>query len=379
MWNGHQVVDSDSHVMEPGSLWEEYIDPQFRATCLRVERDAEDGDRLVIDGVPSRMIRRLGGTAYAEGEPIHDWNSLDNQSYASYRDSCAPASYDGRARVRWLDAHGIDATLLFPSLGLIWPRETPPASPYAVAHLRAYNRWLLDFASADPTRLLPVGQLALSEHAPLGAEVDALAAAGFRHVMLPHGIDRIGTDLDAFWGAAEAHGLVVHVHKVAVPHLLAMEPPTRFSSPLAGTFFNHVNELLPGQLFLAGLLDARVPDRFPRLRFAFHECNVGWLPAWLDRAEESYETLADGDRPRPDRQPTAYFTEQDTFFFSTGLGERLDRLPGELHGRVLLATDFPHPGTPLDPEGAWRERLDRLPAGYGAAVLGDNALRMLKG
>lgn len=378
MWSGHRVVDTDSHVMEPPTLWREYIEPAFRDDCLRVERDEAHGDRLIIDGRPSGLIPRLGGTAYRAGEDVTDWNSLDRSSYASYQDSCAPASYDGTARLAWMDDHGIDATVLFPSLGLIWPREVDPASPYAVAHLRAYNRWLLDHVSPDRDRLLPVGQLALSPAAPVADEVAGLARDGFRHVMLPHGLRRMDAELDAFWAACELHGLVVHVHKVAVPHLLPMSPPTSVSSPHAGTFYNHVNEVLPGQLFLAGLLDARVPDRFPGLRIAFHECNVGWLPAWLERAEESFETLERSGRPRPDLAPTRYFTERDTFFFSTGLGERLDRMPEELRGRILLATDFPHPGTPLNPEKEWLRHTDGLPLEFIEAVLGGNAARLVQ-
>ncbi|WP_182879238.1 MULTISPECIES: amidohydrolase family protein [unclassified Microbispora] len=377
MWNGYPVVDADGHVIEPGNLWEEYVDPAFREACLRVERDPSDGDRLLIDGRPSRLIRRLGGVPYDPDEPIVDWNTLERAEYAPFRESCPPASYDGDARVRWLDAEGIEATLLFPSLGLIWPREVDCASPYAVAHLRAYNRWMADFASAAPDRLVPVGQLALSPEAPFPQEVAALAATGFRHVMLPHGVTVLDARLDPFWAAAQDHGMVIHLHKVAVPHLLPLPLPTSVRAPGTGAFFNHVNEILPGQLFLAGLLDARVPDRFPDLRFAFHECNIGWLPAWLERAQESFETLRETGRDTPDHPPRHYLYDRDAFFFSTGLGERLDGLPEELRSRVLLATDFPHPGTPFRPREEWDPVLAAFPEDLRRALLGENALRIL--
>lgn len=386
MWNGHPVIDADGHVMEPADLWERYIDPAFRDSCLRVERDRLDGDRLIIEGRPSRLIRRLGGVAYQAQAPIVDWNSLDRHEYAPYQESCPPASFRGASRLAWLDASGIEATLVFPSLGLIWPREVDPASPYALAHFTAYNRWATDYASADPTRLLPVGQLALT---PRGGDTPlpglrqqtlALAEAGFGHVMLPHGVHgNLGPELDPFWASVEEAGLVVHLHKVAVPHLLPLPLPTSVSAPGPGAFFNHVNEILPGQLLLAGLLDARIPDRFPGVRFAFHECNIGWLPAWLERAQESFDTLRETGRPTPDRDPAHYFHERDTFFFSTGLGERLDKLPEALHPRVLLATDFPHPGTPLSPEEEWRKRLTDIPTSLVSALLGENAQRLIDG
>src|SRR5258708_7399247 len=67
VWQGHQVIDADGHVMEPLWLWAEYLDPVFRENRLRVVRDARDGDNLLIDGVPSRLIRRLGGSSPSAG------------------------------------------------------------------------------------------------------------------------------------------------------------------------------------------------------------------------------------------------------------------------------------------------------------------------
>ncbi len=72
-----------------------------------------------------------------------------------------------------------------------------------------------------------------------------------------------------------------------------------------------------------------------------------------------------------------YLHERDTFFFSTGLAENLHRLPPEMYGRVQMATDYPHPGTPADPRAEWAAVLPGLPADLIGPLLGGNALRML--
>ncbi|BFV57944.1 hypothetical protein KCMC57_up30480 [Kitasatospora sp. CMC57] len=377
MWNGQTVVDTDGHVMEPLWDWEQYLDPAYRAERLRVVRDVSDGDKLLVEGRPSELIRRLGGVPASDDGEIRDWNTLPDQGrYASYRESCTHASWDGPARLAWLDVTGIDATLLFPSLGLIWPRETDPTGPWALAHFDAYNRWIADMASADPARLLPVAQVPLTDDAP--QRLRRLAETGFAHAMIPGGF---GVDLsagEAVFAAAQEYDVTLHLHKIAIPHFLPVSTSsTSLRAPHMSTLYNHVNETLPGQLHLAALMGAGVLDRHPRLRFAFHECNAGWLPAWLDRAEESWQTLRDNNVPNlPALPPRDYLTERDTLFFSVGLGEDLTRVPDWLAPCLMLATDYPHPGTPKDPAAAWAEVLPTLPSALADGLLGTNAARM---
>ncbi|MFI6848309.1 hypothetical protein OG535_03620 [Kitasatospora sp. NBC_00085] len=84
--------------MEPLWSWEPYLDPAFRENRLRVVRDEEDGDKLLIQGRPSALVRRLGGLHPPEDGEIRDWNTLPTDGFfASYRESCTPASWDGWA------------------------------------------------------------------------------------------------------------------------------------------------------------------------------------------------------------------------------------------------------------------------------------------
>ena len=64
------AVDADGHILEPPSLWEEYIDPHFRDRALRVVVDEHGLEELEIDGRRSRMTRRgFPATLGAMGHP----------------------------------------------------------------------------------------------------------------------------------------------------------------------------------------------------------------------------------------------------------------------------------------------------------------------
>jgi hypothetical protein len=37
-----RIIDADGHIVEPRKLWEEYVEPEFRDSVIRVEPAAKD-------------------------------------------------------------------------------------------------------------------------------------------------------------------------------------------------------------------------------------------------------------------------------------------------------------------------------------------------
>jgi hypothetical protein len=37
--NGYTVIDTDGHVFEPESMWQDYLEPAYRDRCPRIVRD----------------------------------------------------------------------------------------------------------------------------------------------------------------------------------------------------------------------------------------------------------------------------------------------------------------------------------------------------
>ena len=51
------VVDADGHILEPGDLWEEYLEPQYRDKALSLKTDREGLEYLEIEGRESLTLR----------------------------------------------------------------------------------------------------------------------------------------------------------------------------------------------------------------------------------------------------------------------------------------------------------------------------------
>jgi predicted TIM-barrel fold metal-dependent hydrolase len=82
--------------------------------------------------------------------------------------------------------------------------------------------------------------------------------------------------------------------------------------------------------------------RFPKLKVAFLEAGVGWLPFWLERLDEHWE-LTPEQAPGIDRQPSDYFLSGRCFIGcdpdEKGVAHVVDTL-GE--GVVVYASDYCH-------------------------------------
>ena len=109
------VVDSDSHILEPATMWRDYIDPAYRSRAMGIELDELGLEYLDIDGKMSSgynggALGRIAGVAkdrdwlmelatlpYAEAAniapapPTPPKGSSTWPGRASTRPSCSPA------------------------------------------------------------------------------------------------------------------------------------------------------------------------------------------------------------------------------------------------------------------------------------------------
>src|SRR5260221_88156 len=76
------TIDADGHVLEPGWLWERYLEPPFRARAIRIRTDDAGLEYLELDGRPSERTVKDGcrggwvapftHTRKGHGHPDHD-------------------------------------------------------------------------------------------------------------------------------------------------------------------------------------------------------------------------------------------------------------------------------------------------------------------
>ena len=109
------VIDADGHVLEPADTWLKYLDPSFRDRAIRIARDEQGYEVLLIDGQPLKTLR---GQLGALGGINMDTAKLLTRGEISYAEGSPPGSYDPVARLRVMDGEGIDAVLLYPTIGI---------------------------------------------------------------------------------------------------------------------------------------------------------------------------------------------------------------------------------------------------------------------
>ena len=64
----------------------------------------------------------------------------------------------------------------------------------------------------------------------------------------------------------------------------------------------------------AGLMYGGIAERFPKLRVAFLECGVGWVPYWMERMDEEWEKRGKVEAPLCKNKPSEYIKHGNWFF-----------------------------------------------------------------
>jgi predicted TIM-barrel fold metal-dependent hydrolase len=125
--------------------------------------------------------------------------------------------FDPHARIVDMDADGIDAAFLYPSLGLFAGAVEDPG--LAAGMCRAYNRWLADYCKPYPERLFGVAMLPMQS---VELAVDEMRYAreklgmrgGFLRPNPYHGKKMISDPMyEPFWAMAEDLDFSIGFHE----------------------------------------------------------------------------------------------------------------------------------------------------------------------
>ena len=369
------AVDADGHILEPPDLWERYLEPKYRDRALRFVLDDDGLEELEIGGRRSVMSRRgFPSTLGAMGDP--DLRAMQKDPERTYLREAPFGSMDPAERLELLDAEGIDAAVLYTTVGLLWEAELDDPE-LSLAYTRAYNRWICEFC-ADIARLVPAAHLSLSDPKAAAAELERAVVEGakgayvapFTHDGRPLGHH----DNDPVFDTAQALGVPFAIHPTFEPQ---WTKGTRMGA------WENVRELRLLASVAASdgvrhqfttLFDYGVFDRFPQLKVIVLESGGGWIGYWLDRIDAVYSHTFIGTRVPLERKPSDYFRER--VWISCDPDERTIPALAERFGadRFLWASDFPH----ADHTPEYLADLEELAAAFSdegerRAFLGDNA------
>jgi len=323
--------------MEPEDLWSgRYMAPSYRDQGP--VRSLDDGRLYYQDGSPFECQMAINSRI---GKPSDVWTERAERG-----------GTDPNARIEDLDLDGIDAAVLYPTVGLAHGHVEDPGLAAAMA--RAYNTWLAEWTSSHSDRLFGAAMLPVQSvlHA-----VDELRFAreslGFHAAFLrPHiykGRTIHDPEWDPLWGLAEELDCPIALHGGgAWPFPQA--GADRFVGDKRGSEHVVVHPF-EQQLACVGLIQAGVFDRFPKLRVAFLESGGGWIVPLLERLERHYDQDVWAKSERTDLRPWEYFRRNCWISFEPieqSLGLVADYIGPN---NILWATDYPHldgffPGAP---------------------------------
>jgi uncharacterized protein len=357
----YPIISADSHITEPGNTYLDYIDPKWKDVAPRLESHPVNGEYFIVNGFPKPINL---GTAAAAGKLPHEIKERGARFAELHR-----GGWDGPSRRADQIRDGVDAEIIYPTVGMVLCNHRD--FDYKHACFQAYNRWITDFCSADPTRLLGCGQTAMRSVEEGIADLHAIKEAGLRGVMMPGtpAVEDYDSPIyDPFWQAAIDLGLPLSFHIL-----------TTRSEQTRGPKINGFLSIVRGCQDIMGMLVfGGVFERNPDLKIVCVEADAGWVPHFMYRMDHAYKRhrywLPAGQELS--KMPSEYFAEnifvtfQDdwtAFKFADSMNWR----------RLMWANDFPH----SDSTWPWsqdviNEQTAQLTPEMKQAILCDNVAQL---
>lgn len=368
------AVDADGHILEPPDLWENYIDPQYRDRALRIRVDEHGLEELEIGGRRSQLSRRgFPSTLGAMGDP--DLKSMQLDPERTYVAEAPFGSMDPGERLQLLDAEGLDAVILYTTVGLLWEAELQDPE-LSQAYTKAYNRWICEFCSDSP-RLVPTAHLSLSDPAAAARELERAVGEGARGCYVApftHDGKPLGhPDNHVVFAAAQDLGVPFAIHPTFEPQWTKGTRMGDWENVKQLRLLASVTASDGVRHQFTTLFDYGVFDLFPQLKVLVLESGGGWIGYWLDRIDAVYGHTFIGQRVPLQHKPSDYFRER--CWISCDPDERTIPALAERYGvdRFLWASDFPHADHTPEYVDDLNELVAMFPESDRRAFAGDNA------
>lgn len=277
------LISVDDHVLEPPGVWQDRVPAKDRDRAPRLVHEGDQEWWLYEDKrLPTVGLSAVAGKRTTEFSP-------EPVTYADMRPGC----YDSTERLKDMDEAGIVASLCFPSFPrfcgqIFWEADD---KDLALTCVEAYNDWMIEeWCGAAPDRFIPLTLIPLWDPALAVAELERTAAAGSRAFAFSENPEPLGLptihDPSGYWdpvmAAANDLGMVVCMHVGSSSTMPKISSDSPFMANLAWGA-NRTSGAMLSWLF-SGFF-----QRYPNLKIALSEGEIGWIPFFLERAEQVYD------------------------------------------------------------------------------------------
>jgi predicted TIM-barrel fold metal-dependent hydrolase len=393
------VVSADGHLLEPIDLFRTRLPEHLRHLAVWEE---EFEIEPFVDG-GARVFRKLHTPGF-EGWTVSRYRQTKGRTPEG----------DPEIILEDMDADGVDAQVLHPNLsqfGLFTDHHE-----MSIAHARVYNDYVIERFTPHFHRLAPTAPIPLTDVDDAVAEIERVAAGGFRAVLLPAIAPRpyYSPDYDPVWAAIQGCGMSVFIHtqtggvKIDDPEALTLkvmlenaqqvnQPMTERAAAKRMVTQAVMQPVIP-QTLICQLIGGGVPERFPDLHFSLIEFNAHWLASLVGSMDKCWITgvgqdadwwigVWDDARPSDDQpgmaqlfrlnekwpyplMPSEYVKRQFHVSFQDDPVAIACRHVTGL-STIVWGNDYPHAeGTFGGSQEVIAEQLGGLPADERAAILG---------
>ena len=401
-----KIVSVDDHVVEPPHVWQTWLPEKWRERGPRVERkrwapfehhpgakytntespDGEWGDAWVYDGkliYVNKKFVAIPLSATPDGTVDSFDRTVMTMTAVTY-DDMRPGCYERDARIRDFELNWVDGSLPFPTFPRFCGQTFYEADDkeLALACVRAYNDWMVEEWCEPsggmniPLCIMPLWDIDLAVE-----EITRNAARGVRAFCfseLPTRLDlpSIHTgSWDPVLAVCNDTGvtLCMHIGSSSSNPAASPDAPEGVGGTLA---FNNSMASLADWLFSGKLI------QFPKLKLAYSEGQIGWIPYALERADtvwDQHDAWQHSKEIVPEPPSTYYYGRIFGCFTADRVG--LNNLEAVGVDNICFETDYPHTDT------TWphsKEYVEKMIADAGLddetayKVLRGNAIRMLE-
>ena len=349
-----KIISADDHVIEPAHVWQDRMPSKHKELAPKIviapqgEITLNDGVWLETPGTGDKMAAwwhfeskryQIKQMVACPGIPPEEV-TMEGVTY----DDIAPGCYDPIARLADMDINHVEASLCFPNYPRFCGQLFSEADDLELGLLcvQAYNDWMIDeWCGSSGGRLIPLCIVPLWDAELAAKEIYRLAEKGCRAVAwseLPAWLGRPGLHGD-FWDpflkACEETQTVICMH-------IGSGTKTVQTSPEAPTVVTANLIVCNSAASMIDWIFSGKFEQFPNLKLLYAESQIGWIPYFIERADDTWRThqWAQGEKRIP-KPPSHYYKKHvySCFFKDTVGIDLLDRI-GE--DNVLFETDYPH-------------------------------------
>jgi uncharacterized protein len=343
---GIKVIDVDTHLSEPYTLWTARAPANWKERVPQVKA-IDDKRQWVIDGktvmgpVSAVSVVRPDGDK-ARGIEFFRWSLEEVHA----------GSYSVKPRIEFMDSEGIYAQILYPNLlGFGGQRAATFDPELRLVCTQIYNDAMAEFQQESGGRLYGMALMPWWDVELAVKETERCHKMGIKGINTnsspqDHGIPDLGQSYwNPLWEICSDLRMPINFHIGNSTESMDFFGKACWSSQsddrklaLGSTMLFLHNAQVFANIIYSGIL-----ERYPKLNFVSVESGVGWMPFLLEALDYELDEAAPRSKSLLSMKPSEYFRRQiyACFWFEQrGFRMALDAMGVD---NIMFETDFPHP------------------------------------